>query len=208
MVGANDPFWNYIEYMADDRMKCSFCPHTYAIKTSISRIKWHLSGEERRGVAICRKVTKEVQEEALKAMRGGNKRHRSTTSSINVNDHGISTCPQEQNIENENMGGDIGRVQREDQVVEAGVGEERISSYTVAGNDILSMTGMRAQEDRVSEGALESRHDRTSGSSIGTEQFGRESWKDTSGSSRHETRCRGRENSVAFTSRKCHGRHW
>ncbi|KAF9661053.1 hypothetical protein SADUNF_Sadunf19G0027900 [Salix dunnii] len=49
------------------------------------------------------------------------------------------------------------RVQREDQVVEAEVGEERISSHAVAGNDIVSMTGMRAQEDRVFEGALESR---------------------------------------------------
>uniref|UniRef100_A0A6N2L806 NB-ARC domain-containing protein n=1 Tax=Salix viminalis TaxID=40686 RepID=A0A6N2L806_SALVM len=43
------------------------------------------------------------------------------------------------------------------QVVEAGVGDKRISSHAVAGNDVVSMTGMGAQEDRVSEGALESR---------------------------------------------------
>ncbi|KAF9660829.1 hypothetical protein SADUNF_Sadunf19G0004300 [Salix dunnii] len=49
------------------------------------------------------------------------------------------------------------RVLNTQQVVEAGVGEERISSHAVAGNDIVSMTGMRAQKDRVSEGALESR---------------------------------------------------
>ncbi|KAJ6292031.1 hypothetical protein OIU76_024015 [Salix suchowensis] len=42
----------------------------------------------------------------------------------------------EQNIENENMGGDIGRVRREVRVVEAGVGD-----------DVVSMTGMRAQEN-------------------------------------------------------------
>ncbi|KAG5224020.1 disease resistance protein [Salix suchowensis] len=156
-VGSNDPFWNYVEYMADGSKKCSFCPHTYAIKTSISRIKWHLSGEERRGVAICHGVTKEVQEEALKAMSGGNKRHKNTASSITVNDHGISTCPQEKNIENENIGGGIGRVQREDQVVEVGVGDERISSHAVAGNDVVSMTGMRANKTRVSKGALKSR---------------------------------------------------
>ncbi|KAG5224090.1 disease resistance protein [Salix suchowensis] len=135
-------------------MICVFCQRRWAINTSISRIKWHLSREEGRGVTICRGVTKEVQEEALKAMRSGNKRHKSTTSSINVNDRGI---PQEQNIENENMGGDTGRVVREVEVVEVGVGEERISSYAVAGNDVVSMTGMRAQEDRVSKGALERR---------------------------------------------------
>jgi len=75
MVGSNDPFWNYVEDGADDgSMKCMFCPHTYAIKTSISRIKWHLSGERGHGVAICRGVTKEVQEAAFQAMCGGNKR--------------------------------------------------------------------------------------------------------------------------------------
>uniref|UniRef100_A0A3N7F8Z6 BED-type domain-containing protein n=1 Tax=Populus trichocarpa TaxID=3694 RepID=A0A3N7F8Z6_POPTR len=147
MVGSNDPFWNYVEDGADDgSMKCMFCPHTYAIKTSISRIKWHLSGERGNGVAICRGVTKEVQEAAFQAMCGGNKRHKNTASSINVNDCGIST-----------MVGGIGRVQREVQVVEPGVGEERITSQAIAGNDEVSMTGMRAQEGRVSKGALESR---------------------------------------------------
>ncbi|KAJ6951487.1 disease resistance protein [Populus alba x Populus x berolinensis] len=138
-------------------LKCKFCPHTFAIKTAITRIKWHLAGEERRGVAICRGVTKEVQEAAFLAMCGGNKRQKITATAVNVNDCGISTCPQEQNNEIENLGGGIGRVQREVQVVEPGVGEERISSQAIAGNDEVSMTGMRAQEDRVSEEALESR---------------------------------------------------
>jgi hypothetical protein len=142
-----DPFWNYVEKSADDgSMKCMFCPHTYAIKTSISRIKWHLSAEEGHGVAICRGVPKEVQEAAWKAMCGGNKRHKCTASSVNVNDCGIST-----------MVGGIGRVQREVQVVEPEVGEQRISSHAIAGNDVVSMTGTRAREDRVSKGALESR---------------------------------------------------
>jgi len=147
MGGLYDPFWNYVEKSADDgSMKCKFCPHTYAIKTSISRIKWHLSAEEGHGVAICRGVPKEIQEAAWKAMCGGNKRHKSTASSVNVNDCGIST-----------MVGGIGRVQREVQVVEPGVGEQRISSHAIAGNDVVSMTGTRAREDRVSKGALESR---------------------------------------------------
>jgi len=110
-------FRNYVEEGADDgRMKCKFCPHTYAIKTSISRIKWHLSGEEGHGVAICRGVPKEVQEVAFLA---ANKRQKITASSVNVNDCGISQA--------------------------------------IAGNDEVSMTGMRAQEGRVSKGALESR---------------------------------------------------
>jgi hypothetical protein len=148
MVGSNDSFRNYVEERADGSMKCKFCRHTYAIKTSISRIKWHLSGERGHNVAICRGVNKEVQEAAFLAMCGGNKRHKITASSINVNDCGISTCRQEQNIENSMVGG-IPRVQR--------IGGKRISSHAIAGNDEVSMTGMRAQEDRVSKGALESR---------------------------------------------------
>ncbi|KAJ6854659.1 disease resistance protein [Populus alba x Populus x berolinensis] len=164
-VESNDRFWNYVEKrdkmvgsLIKKVLKCKFCPHTFAIKTAITRIKWHLSGEEGNGVAICRGVTKEVQEAAFLAMYcGGNKRQKITASAVNVNDSGISTCPQEQNNEIENLGGGIGRVQREVQVVEPGVGEGRITSHAIAGNGELSMTGMRAQEDGVSEGALESR---------------------------------------------------
>uniref|UniRef100_A0A3N7F8Z2 Uncharacterized protein n=1 Tax=Populus trichocarpa TaxID=3694 RepID=A0A3N7F8Z2_POPTR len=156
-VGSKYPFRIHVEYRADGSMKCKFCQHTWANKTSISRFKWHLSGEEGRGVAICRGVTKEVKEAAFLAIYGGHKRQKITASSVNVNDCGIPTCLQEQNIENENTGGIVGRVQREVQVVEPGVVEERISSHAIAGNDVVSMTGMRAQEDRVSEGALESR---------------------------------------------------
>eukprot|EP00258_Populus_trichocarpa_P031911 XP_024447930.1 probable disease resistance protein At4g27220 [Populus trichocarpa] len=155
-VGSKYPFRIHVEYRADGSMKCKFCQRTWANKTSISRFKWHLSGEEGRGVAICRGVTKEVKEAAFLAICGGHKRQKITASSVNVNDCGIPTCLQELNIENENTGG-VGRVQREVQVVEPGVVEERISSHAIAGNDVVSMTGMRAQEDRVSEGALESR---------------------------------------------------
>jgi len=116
MVRSKDPFWNYIEDRTDGSMKCKFCPHTFANKTSISRIKWHLSGEEGHNVAICHGVPKEVQEAAWKA---ANKKQKITASSVNVNDCGISQA--------------------------------------IAGNDEVSMTGMRAQEDRVSKGALESR---------------------------------------------------
>eukprot|EP00258_Populus_trichocarpa_P031902 XP_024447921.1 uncharacterized protein LOC112325500 [Populus trichocarpa] len=109
MVRSKDPFWNYIEDRTDGSMKCTFCPHTFANKTSISRIKWHLSGEEGHNVAICLGVPKEVQEAAFLA---AYKRQKITASSANVNDCGISTCPQEQNIE----------------INMVGVGEQRISS--------------------------------------------------------------------------------
>ncbi|KAG5223995.1 disease resistance protein [Salix suchowensis] len=87
-------------------MKCKFCGHLFAKGTSISRIKWHLSGETGHGVDICGQVPKEVQEAAFLAMRGGNKRHKSISSSSNVNDYAIPTCPQEQD-----NAGDAGRMQ-------------------------------------------------------------------------------------------------
>ncbi|KAJ6951497.1 hypothetical protein NC653_040818 [Populus alba x Populus x berolinensis] len=157
MVASKDPFWNYIEDRADGSVKCKFCQCTWANKISISRFKWHLSGERRHGVAICSGVAKEVQEAASKAMNDVSKRHKITESSINIINYcGISTCPEEQNIEI-NMGGGIGRVQREVQVVEPRVGGERISSHAIARNDEVSMTGMIAHEDRVSKEALKSR---------------------------------------------------
>uniref|UniRef100_A0A3N7FBW0 Uncharacterized protein n=1 Tax=Populus trichocarpa TaxID=3694 RepID=A0A3N7FBW0_POPTR len=88
-----DPFWKEVEEMNDGSMKCKFCRHLFAKGTSISRIKWHLSGERGHGVGICGQVPEEVQEAAFLAMNGGNKRHKSIASSSNVD---ISTCPQEQ----------------------------------------------------------------------------------------------------------------
>nr|TKS18079.1 hypothetical protein D5086_0000007010 [Populus alba] len=73
------------------------------------------------------------------------------TAMPNASNPGLGTS-----LRRQNRGG-IGRVQRELQVVEPEVGEERISSHAIAGNKEVSMNGMRAQEDRVSEGALESR---------------------------------------------------
>ncbi|XP_034897065.1 putative disease resistance protein At4g10780 isoform X2 [Populus alba] len=84
MVRPNDPFWNHVEDMNDGSMKCKFCGHLFAKYTSISRIKWHFSGERGHGVGICGQVPKEVQEAAFLAMNGGNKRHKSIASSSNV----------------------------------------------------------------------------------------------------------------------------
>ncbi|XP_034902829.1 probable disease resistance protein At4g27220 isoform X2 [Populus alba] len=81
MVRPNDPFWNHVEDMNDGSMKCKFCGHLFSKDTSISRIKWHFSGERGHGVGICGQVPKEVQEAAFLAMNGGNKRHKSIASS-------------------------------------------------------------------------------------------------------------------------------
>ncbi|XP_034891393.1 probable disease resistance protein At4g27220 [Populus alba] len=96
MVRSDDPFWKEVEDMNDGSMKCKFCGHLFANGTSISRIKWHFSGERGHGVGICGQVPNEVQEAAFLAMRGGYKRHKGIASSSNVNDYAISTCPQEQ----------------------------------------------------------------------------------------------------------------
>ncbi|KAG5224077.1 disease resistance protein [Salix suchowensis] len=85
MVRSNDPFWNDVEDMNDGRLKCKFCGHLFAKDTSISRIKWHLSGETGHGVSICGQVPREVQEAAFLAIHGGNKRHKSIPSSSNGN---------------------------------------------------------------------------------------------------------------------------
>jgi len=115
MVQSTDPFWHHVE-----EMKCMYCGRQFPNDTSISRIKWHLSGEKGRGVAICERVPKQVQEAAFLAMHGANKRHKSIASSSNVNDNAISTTPQEQNNnEVDNLAGDAGRTQAADTMGQA-----------------------------------------------------------------------------------------
>jgi len=109
MVQSNDPFWHHVA-----EMKCMYCGHQFAAATSISRIKWHLSGEEGHGVAICGQVPKQVQEAAFLDMQGRNKRHKGIASSSNVNDNAISSTPQEQNNEVDNLAGDAGKTQAPD----------------------------------------------------------------------------------------------
>ena len=74
MVVSDDEFWAHVEDMNDCRKKCEFCGHLFAIRTSISRIKWHWSGIKGHGVAICRQVPKHVQEAAFLATEGANKK--------------------------------------------------------------------------------------------------------------------------------------
>ncbi|KAI5554501.1 hypothetical protein BDE02_19G018000 [Populus trichocarpa] len=119
MGRSDDPFWNEVEHMNDGSMKCKFCGLLFANGTSISRIKWHLSGERGHGVGICGQVPKEVQEAAfLASLHVGNKRQKSIASSSNVD---ISTCPQEQ--DNAVLGN-----------LAQGIGRERIHSRLEAAN--------------------------------------------------------------------------
>ena len=136
MVQSNDPFWHHVE-----EMKCMYCGRQFPNDTSISRIKWHLSGEKGHGVAICREVPKQVQEVAFQAMHGGNKRHKSIASSSNVNDNVIPTTPQERkNNEDDNLAGDAGRIQAPVTMVQAlGTFLEEITN--VMEDDIENGTG-------------------------------------------------------------------
>nr|XP_034925326.1 probable disease resistance protein At4g27220 [Populus alba] len=101
MVRSADPFWNDVEDMNNDRMKCRFCGHLFSRKTSISRIKWHLSGLKRRGVKICENVPKEVQDAARAAIDGPpEKRNKyEAGSSNNEVTNAISAPATEQNNE-------------------------------------------------------------------------------------------------------------
>ncbi|XP_073263180.1 probable disease resistance protein At4g27220 [Populus alba] len=82
-------------------MKCRFCGHLFSRKTSISRIKLHLSGVERRGVKICEKVPEEVQDAARAAIDGPpekRKKNEAGSSNNGVAD-AISAPATEQNNE-------------------------------------------------------------------------------------------------------------
>jgi disease resistance protein RPS2 len=63
MVRSDDPFWKEVEDMNDGSMKCKCCGHLFANGTSISRIKWHLSGERGHGVDICGQCLKRFKEQ-------------------------------------------------------------------------------------------------------------------------------------------------
>ncbi|KAG5226445.1 disease resistance protein [Salix suchowensis] len=65
MIRGSDPFWCYVEKMADGFLKCVFCGSVFAGSTSISRIKYHLARVKGGGVKLCEKVTPDVQRAAF-----------------------------------------------------------------------------------------------------------------------------------------------
>jgi hypothetical protein len=101
MVRSTDRFWNDVEDMNNGGMKCNFCGHLFSQNTSISRIKWHLSGVKRHGVKICENVPEEVQDAARAAIDGPpEKRNKNEAgSSNNEVTNAISAPAKEQNNE-------------------------------------------------------------------------------------------------------------
>ncbi|KAL9344249.1 hypothetical protein Peur_061924 [Populus x canadensis] len=166
MVQSTDPFWHHVE-----EMKCMYCGRQFPNDTSISRIKWHLSGEKGRGVAICERVPKQVQEAAFLAMHGANKRHKSIASSSNVNDNAISTTPQEQNNnEVDNLAGDAGRTQASDTMGQALERRMEELSKLLMEDDIENGTGGVVQPGAgaSSSGGLAGNTDETPGDPLPT----------------------------------------
>jgi disease resistance protein RPS2 len=145
MAKRKDRFWDHVEKLDDGRFNCTFCGFQFSAATSISRIKWHLSGEEGRGVAICEGVPQQVQEAAFLDMRHCNKRHKGIASSSNFNDNAISTTPQEQNNEVDNVAGDAGTTQAADRMGHPlGRSVEEFSRWLME-DDIENGTGGVAQ---------------------------------------------------------------
>ncbi|KAH8518546.1 hypothetical protein H0E87_000410, partial [Populus deltoides] len=68
-VKHTDPFWDHVEKTTDGGpFKCKFCKSSFAASTSISRFKYHLSGESGKGVGICGRVPVDVKAAAYQAM--------------------------------------------------------------------------------------------------------------------------------------------
>ncbi|XP_034909300.1 putative disease resistance protein At4g10780 [Populus alba] len=176
MVQSTDPFWHHVE-----EMKCIYCGRQFPNDTSISRIKWHLSGEKGRGVAICERVPKQVQEAAFLAMHGANKRHKSMASSSNVNDNAISTTPQEQNNnEVDNLAGDAGTTQAADRMDHAlEIRMEELNKLLME-DDIENGTGGVVQPGAgaSSSGGLTCNTNETPGDAVPTTELVGQAFKD------------------------------
>ncbi|KAL9381669.1 hypothetical protein Peur_024704 [Populus x canadensis] len=104
MSRPNDPFWEYVEKMdgGGGGMTCTFCGHCFSQGTSVTRIKLHLAGVERRGVKICKNVPEEVRDAACDAVNNSPPEKKLKTvagSSSNEVANAISASTQDQNNE-------------------------------------------------------------------------------------------------------------
>ncbi|XP_052305745.1 disease resistance protein At4g27190-like isoform X3 [Populus trichocarpa] len=136
MLRQNDPvlhhvdrsFWEYVEKMDDGRMRCKFCGHCFAERTSISRIKLHLAGVTGRGVKTCGQVPPDVQDAALAAIDGPQEKKLKTLAGSSNNDVTNEISPSAQQQNNEMM---MAR-QREDLWL-----EDLVTSITVEDMELL-----------------------------------------------------------------------
>uniref|UniRef100_A0A7N2MSP1 BED-type domain-containing protein n=1 Tax=Quercus lobata TaxID=97700 RepID=A0A7N2MSP1_QUELO len=78
MVRKRDRFWEYAEDLKG-RFKCKFCQRDFA--GGASRIKRHLAGVKGHDIDICKKVSKEVQEEAALIVGEPNKKFKGASTS-------------------------------------------------------------------------------------------------------------------------------
>lgn len=98
MVRPNDPFWGYVEKMPGGLLRCMFCEYVFAVATSISRIKSHFAGVKRRGVNICTKVPKEIQEASYLAIHGSRKKLKTMPSEV-ANKFSTSSLEEKNEVE-------------------------------------------------------------------------------------------------------------
>eukprot|EP00258_Populus_trichocarpa_P010160 XP_002317527.3 probable disease resistance protein At4g27220 [Populus trichocarpa] len=98
MVRPNDPFWDYVEKMTGGLLRCMFCEYIFAVATSISRIKSHFAGVKRRGVNICTKVPKEIQEASYLAIHGSRKKLKTMPSEV-ANKFSTSSLEEKNEVE-------------------------------------------------------------------------------------------------------------
>ncbi|PNS89989.2 hypothetical protein POPTR_019G020500v4 [Populus trichocarpa] len=142
MVRQNDPFWNHVEKLDAGSFKCTFCGCEFAAATSISRIKWHLSGVRGRGVKICEKVPEEVQDAARAAIDGPpEKRNKyEAGSSNNEVTNAISAPAKDQNNEVIHL-----EMAQQEEAFSPGALERWMDSIT--DKDIESMLGRSSPEE-------------------------------------------------------------
>ena len=70
MTGLNHQFWECVVKMDADRAVCKFCDLEFGKGTTITRIKFHLSGLTGHGIRICNKVPVEIKDAARAALPG------------------------------------------------------------------------------------------------------------------------------------------
>ena len=90
MVQKKDRFWKCVEKQDNGRcFKCKFCECIFA--GGATRIKYHLAGAKGHDINICKKVPKEVQEEASLTIGEPNKKVKGASTSNKDKEREISS---------------------------------------------------------------------------------------------------------------------
>uniref|UniRef100_A0A7N2MUI2 BED-type domain-containing protein n=1 Tax=Quercus lobata TaxID=97700 RepID=A0A7N2MUI2_QUELO len=81
MGRKTDQFWGYVEKLPNCRFKCTFCDSEFC--GGASRIKAHLAGLQGHGIAVCKRVSQDVQAQA-KGWITTSKKLKSASTSVNA----------------------------------------------------------------------------------------------------------------------------